>query len=376
MKRLRDYYLVKAIEAAVGRKLEYILDNDLEQINYIIIKNPEKGNLVTFKDINDFEVFKKFDDKLYIEFIGFNMTNLHLEFINSVDTIIFRECQIDGLNITVKNYDNGFKLILDKVINKKEIAVNEQFSQCRKLEIIGKPTTELNRKYTIQEITVNMKKIIPEYMDLPTNKQIGLLQKHGYLSVYPQKVNITGIEKLELLKAISLQYMEIDAIRFSEITKYTKDTRVLDEIKFINCKFNEAPILYKQPVKRLVINNCEVNRKELLPNFVQVNAIEVIDTKGMEIPKLNEPKILKGLKFVNSEVNLTNISNVKELEYLIILDQKLSDINFAKTLKKLKFLVVNKGFVEDISILKKLKKLKFIEIENDDLTAEYNKLFI
>jgi hypothetical protein len=96
----------------------------------------------------------------------------------------------------------------------------------------------------------------------------------------------------------------------------------------------------------------------------------------MELPKLNEPKILKGLKIVSSEADLTNIKNVKKIEYLIILDQKLDNIQFAKKLKKLKYLVVTKDFVQDTSILKKLKKLQFIEVEQDDLTASYNELFV
>lgn len=376
MKRIRDYYLSRTIEDVTNKKMEYILDEDLAMINNLVIKNSEQGKIASFKDPNDFEFLQKLSDNLYIEFNSFDLTDLKLEFKNSVKAIVIKECRIDGLKISVNNEQAGYNLVLDKVRNETGIRVDEQFPQCSKLEIIGKATTELTREYTVQEITENMKKIIPEYLELTEDRQVALLQKKGYLSVYPQKIDITRIDKLMLLKAISLKFMEIDTINFSEITKYSKDIRALDVIEFIDCTFNEAPVLYKQPVKRLVINHCNVKRKSLLPNFVQINAIEVIDTKGMELPKLNEPKILKGLKFINSEVDLTNIKNVKEIEALIILDQKLSDIQFAKKLKKLKYLVVSKGFVQDTSVLKKLKKLEFVETEQDDLKAEYNKLFV
>lgn len=376
MKRIRDYYLSRVLEEVTKKKVEFILDEDLEKIESLVIKNTETSKLEKFKDITDFEFLKKVSDGLYVEIEGFDLTDMKLEFQNAVTSIVLRNCRIDNLEIVVNKEYNGFKLVLDKVRSETGIRVNEQFAKCNELKVIGKATTELTREYTVQEITDSMKEKVEGYLNLPEDKQASLLQKYGYLSVYPQRIDITGIDKLKSLKAISLKYLEIDTINFSEITKYSKDIRALDVIEFIDCTFNEAPVLYKQPVKRLVINHCNVKRKSLLPNFVKVNAIEVIDTKGMELPKLNEPKILKGLKFISSEVDLTNIKNVKEIETLIILDQKLPNIDFAKKLKKLKYLVVSKDFVQDTSVLKKLKKLQFIEIEQDDLAASYNELFV
>ena len=66
---------------------------------------------------------------------------------------------------------------------------------------------------------------------------------------------------------------------------------------------------------------------------------------------------------------------MKALETLIILEQELEDIKFAKKLKRLKTLVVTKNMVKDTNILKKLKKLEFIEVEQDNLDAKYNELF-
>lgn len=375
MKRIRERIVAKELEERTGKKIEYILDTDIEKITELVFVNRENG-LMRFKDMADFEFFNNLASDVNIYFEGFDLTNCTFKFINNVKKVNIKNCRIDGLNICIGDKSKGYILELDKIKNESEIKLDEQMPECMELLVIGKATTTLTRGFTIEEITKAMKELVPEYMSLGADSQAALLKKQGYLSIYPQRVNITGIDKLKLLKKIHLSYMEIDEIRFSEITKYTKDIRVLDEIYFDNCTFNEAPVLYKQPVKRLVIDDCSVNRAELLPNFVQVEAIEVIDTKGAELPKLNEPKLLKGLKFVSSEVNLDKIANVKALETLIILEQELKDIKFAKKLKRLKTLVVTKGMVKDTNILRKLKKLEYIEVEKDDLNAKYNELFV
>lgn len=374
MKRIRDRIVAKELEKRTGKQIEYIIDADILNLKELDFINSEKG-LVTFKDMADFEFFNKLNGDTHVYFEGFDLTNLTFTFANGVKKVIIKNCRVDGLCINTGTSESGFHLELIKVRNDSKIELDKQFPLCTELVIIGKATTELTRGYTVEEITKNMKELVPGYMELALDEQAALLNKKGYLSIYPQRIDITGIDKLKLLKKISLSYMEIDEIKFSEIKKYTKDIRVLDEIYFRECTFNEAPVLYRQPVKRLVINGCRVIRKELLPNFVQVEAIEVIDTKGAELPKLNEPKLLKGLKFVNSEVNLAKIANVKALETLIILEQELEDIKFAKKLKHLKALVVTKNMVKDTSILKKLKKLEFIEVEQDNLDAKYNELF-
>lgn len=375
MKRIRDRIVAKEIEDKTGKKMEYVLPEDIFRISELSFINTE-SKLVPFKDMEDFEFFNNLRPDINVYFEGFDLTNCTFTYINNVSKIVIKNCRVDGMSIRVGNKNVGYYLELNKVRNETEIKLDEQMPECKELVVIGKATTELNRGYTVEEITNTMKELIPNYMTLEADKQAVLLKKQGYLSIYPQRVNITGIDKLRLLKNIHLSYMEIDEIKFSEITKYTKDIRVLDEIYFEECTFNEAPVLYKQPVKRLVVNDCRVIRKELLPNFVQVEAIEVIDTKGAELPKLNEPKLLKGLKFVSSEVNLDKIANVKALETLIILDQELDDINFAKKLKHIRTLVVTKGMVKDTSILKKLKKLEYIATEKDDISAKYNELFV
>lgn len=374
MKRIRDRIVAKALEETVGKNIEYILVEDIYNIQNLSFINRE-NTLVRFKDMADFEFFNNLNENVNMYFEGMDLTGVTFSFVNSINSIIIKNCRVDGLNIRVGNKSKGYYLELDKVRNESQIKLDIQMPECEELVITGKATTELTRDYTIEEITKTMKELVPGYMTISADKQATLLEKQGYLSVYPQRIDITGIDKLRLLKKIHLSYMEIDEIRFSEITKYTKDIRVLDEIYFGDCTFNEAPVLYKQPVKRLVINDCRVIRKELLPNFVQVEAIEVRDTKGAELPKLNEPKLLKGLKFVSSEVNLEKIANVKALETLIILDQQLDNIDFAKKLKHLKTIVVTRGMVRDTSILAKLKKLEYIEVEEDNINARYNQLF-
>lgn len=374
MKRIRDRIIARELEEKTGKKIEYILAEDIFRIQELSFVNKER--IAQFKDMADFEFLDKLNPNVHIYFEGMDLTGTTFTFENNVGSIVIKNCRIDGLNIRVGDKDKGYYLELNKVKNDSEIKLDEQMPECTELVVIGKATTELTRGFTVEEITDKMKELVPEYMELGADKQIALLEKQGYLSIYPQRVNITGIDKLKLLKRIHLSYMEINEIRFSEIRKYTKDIRVLDEIYFEECTFNEAPVLYKQPVRRLVINDCNVKRKELLPNFVQVEAIEVRDTKGAELPKLNEPKLLKGLKFVASEVNLKKIANVKALETLIILDQELENVHFAKKLKHLKTLVVTRGMVKDTSILKKLKKLEYIEVDADDMNAKYNELFV
>lgn len=374
MRRIRDRIIARELEEKTGKKIEYILPEDIFNIQEVSFVNKEK--LVQFKDMADFEFLDNLNSDVNIYFEGIDLTDITFTFKNGVNKVVIKGCRIDGLNIRVGDESKGYYLELNKVRNDSEIKLDEQMPECETLVIIGKATTELTRSFTVEEITNKMKELVPEYMTLGADSQAALLKKQGYLSIYPQRIDITGIDKLRLLKKIHLSYMEIDEIRFSEITKYTKDIRVLDEIYFENCTFNEAPVLYKQPVKRLVVNGCNVKRKELLPNFVQVEAIEVRDTKGAELPKLNEPKLLKGLKFVASEVNLEKIANVKALETLIILDQELENIDFAKKLKRLRTLVVTRGMVKDTSILKKLKKLEYIEVDTDDLSAKYNELFV
>lgn len=374
MKRIRDRIIARELEEKTGKKIEYILAEDIFRIQELSFVNKER--IAQFKDMADFEFLDKLNPNVHIYFEGMDLTGTTFTFENNVGSIVIKNCRIDGLNIRVGDKEKGYYLELNKVKNDSEIKLDEQMPECTELVVIGKATTELTRGFTVEEITDKMKELVPEYMELGADKQIALLEKQGYLSIYPQRVNITGIDKLKLLKRIHLSYMEINEIRFSEIRKYTKDIRVLDEIYFEECTFNEAPVLYKQPVRRLVINDCNVKRKELLPNFVQVEAIEVRDTKGAELPKLNEPKLLKGLKFVASEVNLKKIANVKALETLIILDQELENVHFAKKLKHLKTLVVTRGMVKDTSILKKLKKLEYIEVDADDMNAKYNELFV
>lgn len=374
MKRIRDRIIARELEEKTGKKIEYILAEDIFRIQELSFVNKER--IAQFKDMADFEFLDKLNPNVHIYFEGMDLTGTTFTFENNVGSIVIKNCRIDGLNIRVGDKEKGYYLELNKVKNDSEIKLDEQMPECTELVVIGKATTELTRGFTVEEITDKMKELVPEYMELGADKQIALLKKQGYLSIYPQRVNITGIDKLKLLKRIHLSYMEINEIRFSEIRKYTKDIRVLDEIYFEECTFNEAPVLYKQPVRRLVINDCNVKRKELLPNFVQVEAIEVRDTKGAELPKLNEPKLLKGLKFVASEVNLKKIANVKALETLIILDQELENVHFAKKLKHLKTLVVTRGMVKDTSILKKLKKLEYIEVDADDMNAKYNELFV
>lgn len=375
MKRIRERIVAKELEIRTGKKIEYILDTDIVKIPELVFANHEK-TLLRFKDMSDFEFFDNLNSNVNIYLEGFDLTNCTFTFVNNVNKITIKNCRIDGLNIRVGNKNKGYSLELNKIRNESEIKLDEQMPECMELLVIGKATTTLTRGFTIEEITKAMKELVPEYMSLGADSQAALLKKQGYLSIYPQRIDITGIDKLRLLKKIHLSNMEIDEIRFSEITKYKRNIRVLDEIYFEKCTFNEAPVLYKQPVKRLIIDDCTVKRAELLPNFVQVVAIEVIDTKGAELPKLNEPKLLKGLKFVSSEVNLGKIANVKALETLIILEQELNDIKFAKKLKRLKTLVVTKGMVKDTSILRKLKKLEYIEVETDDLNAKYNELFV
>lgn len=374
MKRIRDRIIARELEEKTGKKIEYILAEDIFNIQELSFVN--KGKITQFKDMADFEFLDKLNPNVNIYFEGIDLTDTTFTFKNNVESIVIKNCRIDGLNIRVGDKEKGYYLELNKIRNDSEIKLNEQMPECTELVVIGKATTELTRDFTVEEITNNMKELVPDYMALTADKQAILLKKQGYLSIYPQRIDITGIDKLHLLKRIHLSYMEIDEIKFSEITKYTKDIRVLDEIYFEECTFNEAPVLYKQPVRRLVINDCNVKRKELLPNFVQVEAIEVRDTKGVELPKLNEPKLLKGLKFVASEVNLGKIANAKALETLIILDQELENIHFAKKLKRLKILVVTRGMVKDTSILKKLKKLEYIEVDTDDMNAKYNELFV
>lgn len=374
MKRIRDRIIARELEEKTGKKIEYILAEDIFNIQELSFVN--KGKITQFKDMADFEFLDKLNPNVNIYFEGIDLTDTTFTFKNNVESIVIKNCRIDGLNIRVGDKEKGYYLELNKIRNDSEIKLNEQMPECTELVVIGKATTELTRDFTVEEITNNMKELVPDYMALTADKQAILLKKQGYLSIYPQRIDITGIDKLHLLKRLHLSYMEIDEIKFSEITKYTKDIRVLDEICFEECTFNEAPVLYKQPVRRLVINDCNVKRKELLPNFVQVEAIEVRDTKGAELPKLNEPKLLKGLKFVASEVDLKKIANVKALETLIILDQELEDIHFAKKLKHLKTLVVTRGMVKDTSILKKLKKLEYIEVDADDMNAKYNELFV
>lgn len=374
MKRIRDRIIAHELEEKTGKKIEYILPEDIFGIKELEFVNKEK--LIQFKDMSDFEFLDKLNSNVNIYFEGIDLTDILFTFANGVNKVVIKNCKIDGLNIRVGDKEKGYYLELNKVRNDSEIKLDEQMPECAELVVIGKATTELTRGFTVEEITDKMKELVPEYMTLSADKQVILLKKQGYLSIYPQHIDITGIDKLKLLKRIHLSYMEINEIKFSEIKKYTKDIRVLDEIYFEECTFNEAPVLYKQPVRRLVVNDCNVIRKELLPNFVRVEAIEVRDTKGAELPKLNEPKLLKGLKFVSSEVNLKKIANVKALETLIILDQELDNLHFAKKLKHLKKLVVTQGKVKDTSVLKKLKKLEYIEVAADDLTAAYNELFI
>lgn len=374
MKRIRDRIIARELEVKTGKKAEYILDEDIFNIQELSFVN--KGKITQFKDMADFEFLDKLNPNVHIYFEGMDLTGTIFSFANNVGSIVIKNCRIDGLNIRVGDKEKGYYLELNKIRNDSEIKLNEQMPECTELVVIGKATTELTRGFTVEEITEKMKKLVPDYMALEADKQAILLKKQGYLSIYPQRIDITGIDKLHLLKRIHLSYMEIDEIKFSEITKYIKGIRVLDEICFEECTFNEAPVPYKQPVRRLVIHDCNVKRKELLPNFVQVEAIEVRDTKGAELPKLNEPKLLKGLKFVASEVNLEKIANVKALETLIILDQELENIHFAKKLKRLKTLVVTRGMVKDTSILKKLKKLEYIEVDADDINAKYNELFV
>lgn len=374
MRRIRDRIVARDLEEKTGKKIEYILPEDIFNIKELEFVNKE--NLVQFKDMSDFAFLENLNPNVNIYFEGIDLTNTTFTFANGVNKIVIKGCRIDGLNIRVGAGSKGYHLELNKVRNDSEIKLDEQMPECETLTVIGKATTELTRSFTVEEITNKMKELVPGYMALGADNQASLLKKQGFLSIYPQHIDITGIDKLILLKKIHLSYMEIDEIRFSEITKYTKDIRVLDEICFENCTFNEAPVLYKQPVKRLVINDCKVKRKELLPNFVQVEAIEVRDTKGAELPKLNEPKLLKGLKFVASEVNLEKIANVKALENLIILDQELENIDFAKKLKHLKTLVVTRNMVKDTKVLKRLKKLEYIEVDTDDLSAKYNELFV
>lgn len=375
MRRIRDYNISRVLEQITKKKTEYILDEDLARIDTLVIKNIEDGIRV-FKDLADLEFLGKLAGNLYIEFEGFDLTGLKLTFNNTIQKMVIKNCKIDDLVINVTCETEGFELVLSKIKTENGIRLEKQMPLCNKLTVIGKATTQLTRQYTVQQITENMKKEVPNYSELDDGTRVELLKKQGYLTVYPQKIDITGIDKLKLINSITLEYMEINEINFSEITKYSKKARVLDYIKFYYCTFNEAPVLYKQPVKRLVIDSCNVKRKSLLPNFVQVGAIEVVNTKGMEIPKLNEPKILKAVKFVDSEVNLKGITKLKKLETVIVLGQELENIAFVKKLKKLKYLVVTKDSVKDISVIEKMKKIQFVQIEKDDLNAEYNEHFV
>ncbi|MBR5227156.1 MAG: hypothetical protein IKV94_00750 [Clostridia bacterium] len=376
MKRIRDYSISRVLEEVTKKKIEYMLEEDLVRIDRLVIKNIDEGKISKFKDLEDLKVFEKLGENLEIEFEGFDFTDVTLKFFRSVRKIALRRCRIDNFKIQVAGQYEGYELILEKVLVDSGILVNEQAPQTRELVVIGKPTVELTREYTVEEIAEEMKKREPAYSIVPDADKANLLKKHGFLSIYPQRINITGIDKLQLLKKISLTYMEINTINFSEIKKYSKNIRILDEIRCIRCKFNEAPILYKQPVKRLVIDECIMERKSLLPNFVKVNAIEVINTKGMEIPKLNEPKLLKGIKLVNSEANLKGITKLKKLESVIVLEQELPEVKFAKKLKKLKYLVVSEGKLQNKDVISKLKKLEFVEVKEDDKTAKYNELFV
>ena len=105
--------------------------------------------------------------------------------------------------------------------NKKlleQMAILEQLKAAAAAEDAkNKPTPKKveEKKVETPKAVENMKKEVPEYTNLRPDEQALLLQKHGYLSIYPQRIDITGIDKLQLLKAhppISVTPFGIDTL--------------------------------------------------------------------------------------------------------------------------------------------------------------------
>ena len=183
-------------------------------------------------------------------------------------------------------------------------------------------------------------------------------------------IDLTEISKLKNLKSLSLKFFEIT----DEVIETINQLKILETIDFSMCIFKNTKVL-EPKLKSAIIYNCQNFNISVLNENAVLEDLQIIHSGMVDVSNVSNFKNLKYLKIAHCNViSISNIAKLKNLEQIYLNHIEIPyDIDISNMLK-LKFIslsgsnVLNKEkYIEN---LYKQNKEITVEFEEDDLPIE------
>lgn len=354
----------------------------LTNVNDLSLSNTKIGDLTP---INSYPVIKK------LSIDGTKVTSLDaIKGLGTLETFNLSNTEIDDQELNNLISLSNLKHLYMNYTEISDISMLTSLSELRSIQVNQKDNEKIASGLNINGIENLIKLESFEAKNNQINNLSCFQNLTSLTTLNLSENNITDISTLKNLKNLNTLYLKdnlIDDISglndLNKLVRLDLENNQIDDLSPIkNIITLDRLVISKNQISDITMLDALVNLSDfqasenqirnidVITNWTNINTLSLPSNQISEIPNLKHNSKLKSLNLMSNEIISIHSLESTTLEYLVLNDNNIDDIDSLNNVPNLKTLLLNNNSILDVKVVKQLDSLLTFQAMSQEIELD------